>query len=149
MAKVVLESLNWLCHTSDIGYLYMKFVGHGDGNVYWQDNILCVEPDGLFNLEGTLIFNKKIESVVKRKPVEFWCRIEIFKNVDTLGPIKAVPGLVDNFIHSKNNGCTLVCVVCGNVIIREHIKSSCKIAKLDSIEFKSIEDARNFVRSRI
>ncbi|WP_449356063.1 hypothetical protein [Alishewanella longhuensis] len=126
----------------------MKFAAHGDGNVYWQDNNLYVEPESLFNLEGTLHFNKKIESVVKLKPVEVWCRIEIFKNIDTLGPIDAIPGLVNNFIHSKNNGCTLVCVVCGNLVMREHIESACKIAQLDSIEFTSIIDAQNFLRSR-
>lgn len=127
----------------------MKFEGHGGGSVYWQDNNLYVEPESLFNLEGSLLFNEKIESVIKLKPVEFWCRIEIFKSVDTLCSMDAISHLINNFIHSRNNGCKLVCIVCGNVVTREIINSSCKAAKLDSIEFQSIEDAQNFLRSRI
>jgi hypothetical protein len=127
----------------------MHFEAHGDGDVYWKDNVLYVEPESVFNLEGSLVFNEKIERVITLKSVEIWIRFEVFKCFDTLGPMSAIPGLVNNLIHSKNNGCTLVCVVCGNVAMREYITSSCKTAKLDSIEFNSMEDAQNFVRSRL
>lgn len=131
----------------NMGDLYMHFEAHGNGDVFWQDDILYVMPQSVFNLEGTLIFNEKIENTIRLNPIKSWCRFEVFKCVDTLVPMSAIPGLVKNLTHSKNNGCKLVCVVSGNAAVRDIIKSTCKAAILDSVEFKSIEDAQNYVRS--
>lgn len=120
----------------------MHFSAHGDGRVYWQDNNLYVEPKGLFNLEGTLVLNQQIESAIKLKPVDFWCRFEIFTHFDTLGPMEGIPGLIDNLIYSKNNGCILLCLCCESMLMREMIKSSCKTAGLEVIEFSSMKDAQ-------
>lgn len=54
----------------------------------------------------------------------------------------AIRGLVNDFIFRKNNGCTLSCIFCSKVLVREVIHSLCKTANLDSIEFESVKDVK-------
>lgn len=122
----------------------MHFVAHGEGKVYWHNNHLYVEPIGPFNLKGALFFNEQIENVVVAKPVEHWCRFEIFNSLDTLGPMEAVASLNHTFVQSKKHGCSLVCLVGGNIAMRETIKAACNAIELAVIEFDTVQNAEHY-----
>lgn len=117
------------------------FKCHGNYTVYWKQQALFVEPSGCFNLEGALRLNKIIEDTVETCRSKQWTRLEIFKDINTLGPETAHNELKNNFFHSKKNGCELVCIVGGNLLMRETIIKICHMIHLSVCEVDTLRDA--------
>ena len=128
-------------------HLSMLFECHGNYRVYWKNNFLHVEPAGCFNLEGALRLNKVIETTVENNAPDQWIRLEIFNDINTFGPEEAHKALNNHFYHSKNHGCAAVCIVGGNILVRETIMNVCRRINLPVSIADSLQKGGKFPAS--
>ena len=105
-------------------------------NGYWKGRIFVVEPVGNISIESVYKTKEKMVSVVSRAPNGPWCRLEYFKDDDSLLTFDSVDSLEQSVVHNKKKGCIKIGLIGGNSVLRYLFKN---ITQQVGIEFQSYD----------
>jgi hypothetical protein len=122
---------------------------HGHIKVYWLDNMLIVEPNSAFNIEGIMASIKEIKQLVDTRAVDKWARIILFKNAAALGPVDSLEPIVKSFQYCALNGCQLISIVGGSALNIEGYTKVSEYVNLPIHFFDSLDEAKNFIQKSI
>lgn len=125
------------------------YSAHGDIKVYWLDNMLVVEPNSAFNIEGIVASIRIIKELIDNRKADKWARIIWFKNTVTLGPVDAMELVVESFQYCALNGCQFICIVGGSVLNKESYTQISMHVNLPIHFFDSLTEAKNFIQQNI
>lgn len=107
-----------------------KSVAHGEMTAYWQGLALVACPKGYFNMQGIYEAAEKVDKLLKSRPAEFWARIYVYQDLQTLGPPESVGYVVEQFRQSIALGCRAVYVVGGSALNQEGFVQICNALEL-------------------
>ncbi|MBQ4852675.1 hypothetical protein [Pseudoalteromonas sp. MMG012] len=88
---------------------------HGFVEYTWQDDILCLNVSGPFNMKGVTEAFEQLKTTVNSAQHEQWYRIEEF-DPETLGCLEVMKVIRDSYLWSLEHGCLFIAVVCSHSV---------------------------------
>ena len=119
--------------------------GHGNVSAYWKGNLLIVEPESTFNVEGIIEAGETIKAVIDQVRPKEWIRVIHFRHENIVGPVEGAKYIVESLQYSQQKGCSLVCVAGGNAMNKEGYKRVCEVVGLPVHCFDSLVEAEAFI----